>query len=144
MLNRSTYSAFRQMMIACVTVLLVSLMGGVQAEIGKSIVPSPSPTSPEIQVIANKLAEIESVIEQGDINAAQATLQDAMDWVDRIAIYFYIDGYNPSSSGCQNLFLHFPNSPPNIGVNLPCMLLAPVVSLALANGIYIYYYTFLM
>lgn len=136
-------------MIVFVTVLLFSLVGGVQAEIEKPIVPSPPPLSPEIQVVVNKLAEIESAIEQGDINTAQATLQDAMVngslWTDWIAIYFSglpADPYNLNNSGCQYIFFHYPNSPPNIGINLPCMFLAPVVSWAQANGIYIYFYIF--
>ncbi|BAP54463.1 hypothetical protein THII_0166 [Thioploca ingrica] len=150
-------SAYRQMMIVFVTVLLVSLVGGVQAEVGKPIVSSPPPSiagsipanvpSPEIQTfVANKLAEIKSAIEQGDINTAQAALQDAMDggswWTDWISIYFYIDWYNQNSSGCQYIFLHYSNSPPNIGINLPCMFLAPVVSWARVNGIHIYFYIF--
>jgi hypothetical protein len=159
MLNQSTYKAFRQMMIVFVTVLLVSLVGGVQAEVGKPIVSSPPPSiagstpaskpvpSPEIQTfVANKLAEIKSAIEQGDVNTAQAALQDAIDggswWTDRISIYFYIDWYNQNSSGCQYIFLHYSNSPPNIGINLPCMFLAPVVSWARANSIHIYFYIF--
>jgi hypothetical protein len=146
MLNQSTYGTFRQMMIVFVTVLLVSSVGGVQAEVEKPIVPSPPSPSPEIQAIVNKLAEIKSAIEQGDINTAQTTLQDMMVdgslWTDWISIYFYFNGYNQSSSGCQYLFIHYPNSPPPIGINLPCMFLAPVVSWAQANGIHIYFYIF--
>ena len=137
-------------MIAFVTVLLVSLMGRVQAEIGKPIVPSLPSLSPEIQVVVNKLAEIESAIEQGDINTAQATLQDMMVngslWTDWIAIYFSglpADPYNLNNSGCQYIFFHYPhNYPPVIGINLPCMFFAPFVSWAQANGIYIYFYIF--
>ncbi|BAP54462.1 hypothetical protein THII_0165 [Thioploca ingrica] len=147
MLSQRTYSAFKQMMTVFVTVLLVSLVGGVQAASKGSPIPPPPPgtinkPAPPAGVqsaIKDKLAEIKSAVGQNNTKAAQASLKDVMasGWIDYIYVDFYIDPYNSYSDGCQNIYIY--SYWGYGGVYLPCMFLAPMLSMAQADGTYVYF-----
>lgn len=148
MLNQSIYSTFRQMMTVFVTVLLVSLVGGVQAASKGKPLPPPPPSmagttkpapSAEVQAaLKNKLAEIQSSINNKDTISAQTALKDVMasGWIDYIYAEFYIDPYNSYSDGCQYIYIY--SYWGWGGVYLPCMFLAPMLSMAQADGTYVY------
>lgn len=146
MLNQSIYSAFRQMMTVFVTVLLVSLVGGVQAKAGNPLPPpppsmagttKPAPSAEVQAALKDKLAEIQSSVNNNDKIAAQSALKDVMasGWIDYIYVEFYIDPYNSYSDGCQYIYLY---SYWGGYMYLPCMFLAPVLSMAQADYTYVY------
>ncbi|NJO18544.1 MAG: hypothetical protein HC877_23285 [Thioploca sp.] len=137
------------MMTVFVTVLLVSLVGGVQAASKGKPLPPPPPSmsastkpapSAEVQsALKNKLAEIQSSVQQNNAAAATTALKDVMasGWIDYIYVYFYIDPYNPYSDGCQEIYVY--SYWGYGGLYLPCMFLAPILSYAQANYTYVYF-----
>lgn len=131
-------------MVVFSTALLV-WVGGVQADPpARPPIPArinkPLPSTDIQAKVASKLAEIKSAMEKGDTKAAQAALKDATAsgswWADEIYAYFYIDPWYPDSDGCQEIYVYswwYGGVVP-----MPCMMLAPMFSWAMANYIPIY------